>query len=289
MTNQQKQEIQALLNNYIAQFESQAKAVATLQDVSEGTVISMRSGKWDNIATKMWRNVGKQIGWDTRNSRLVETMDFQTLILYFTLAREHGATFAITGRAGYGKTFAGKWYRDQMKGKSVYYLQCAGYWNKKYFLIEILEAMGLSPAGMNIYEMMKYIISELRKQDKPLIILDEVDKLKDEVLFFFITLYNELNGLCGIVWTSTDAIKKRIATGIRLNKPGYEEVFRRVGRKFIELIGTNREEVNAICQANGINEAEEISAITNEYQGDISRIDRAYLKKLAKESMKKTA
>lgn len=289
MTTAQKQQIQQHLLNYVSKFDSQAKAVATLKGVSEATVISIKKGTWDSISADMWRNVGKQVGWDSRQSKLVETMAFDTMILYFGLAKDHGATFAITGGAGYGKTFASKWYRDNMQGKNVYYLECASYWNKKYFLMELLNAMGKPVMGMNIYEMMKTIVAELRKQDKPLIILDEVDKLPDMVLQFFITFYNELNGLCGIVWTSTDAIKKRINNGLRRQLPGYNEIYRRIGRKFIDLVKTDFEEVRAICEANNITDAEEVHRLFNEYEGDISRIDRAYLRQLAKQMYKKRA
>lgn len=291
MTQNQKQEIRLLTEQYCKGFESQAKAVATLKDVSEATIIQMLKNRWDNITNEKWRIVGKQVGWNETRKAPVETLDFETLILYYSIAKENGATFAITGKAGFGKTFSAKWYRDNMKGRNVHYLECASYLNKKYFLIELIQAMGKNPAGMNVYEMMKYVVSELRKQEHPLIILDEVDKLKDDVLQFFITLYNELNGLCGIVWISTDSIKKRIAAGVRLNKSGYNEIYRRIGRAFIELRGTDFNEVKRICHSNGITEPEEIQKAFNQYDGDLSRIDRITLKNKVKEARgkKKTA
>ena len=174
-----------------------------------------------------------------------------------------------------------------MKSKNVYYLECAEYWNKKYFLLELLQAMGKSGAGMNVYELMNEVVSQLRKQDKPLIIMDEVDKLKDEVIYFFITLYNKLHGLCGIVWTSTPVIVGRIDKGINRNKKGFQEIKSRVGSRFIGLHGTNKNEVVQLCEANDITEAEDINRVFNEYGGDLRRIDRNYIKKVAKETMSK--
>ena len=287
MTEIQKKEIQSLLNIYCGDFDSQSQAAASLKDISEANVIAIRKGKWESVSDNMFRNVGKQVGWNELKKVQVDTLDFETLILYFGIARENGATFAITGNAGYGKTFAGKWYRDAMRGKPVYYMECAQHLNRKYFLVKLIETMGKKPDGKSVYEMMEFIISELRKQDQPLIILDEVDKLKDDVLQFFITFYNELNGLCGIVWTSTDSIQKRIRHGLRLNKSGYNEIFRRIGRSFIELKGTNAAEVKQLCEANGITDPELIHKIRNEYGGDISRIDREALKKRLKESGKR--
>lgn len=284
MNLDQKKEITKLLLNYVQGFSSQKQAFALLNGVSEATGIAIVKNQWNGISDAMWRNVGKQIGWNERKSKLVETQDFNTMILYLSIAKDHGETFAVVGPAGSGKTYAGKWYADQMKSKNVYYLECAEYWNKKYFLIELLTAMGRSSAGMNIYEMMNEVVSQLRKQERPLIILDEVDKLRDEVIYFFITLYNKLHGICGIVWTSTDVIVGRVDKGINRNKKGFQEIKSRIGSRFIGLHGTNKSEVQKICEVNGITEVEDVNRIYNEYGGDLRRIDRNYIKKVARET-----
>ena len=282
MTTKQKEQIQNLLRDYVAGCSSQSQAAATLDNVSEATVVQMLKGNWAQISDAMWLNVGKQVGWTERGTEVVETLNLQTMVLYFDLAREHGETFAITGPAGSGKSFTAKWYAKQMRGKHVYYLECAGYWNKKYFLQELLQAMGRDNTGMNVYEMMRDIVATLRRQNKPLIILDEVDKLSDPVLQFFITLYNELHLMCGLVWTSTDAIQKRLTKGINAKRMGYNEIFSRLGRRFISLPGINTHEVRQLCLAHGITEEEEISRVSNDYDGDLRRIDRYYIKHAAK-------
>ncbi len=283
MNLDQKKEITSLLYNYVQGYGSQKQAFALLNGVSEATGINILNNRWNGISDSMWRTLGKQIGWNERRSKMVETQDFNTVILYLSLAKEHGETFAITAKAGSGKTYASKWYAEQMKSKNVYYLECAEYWNKKYFLVELLQSMGRSAAGMNIYELMNEVVAQLRKQERPLIILDEVDKLKDEVLYFFITLYNKLHGICGIVWTSTPVIVGRIDKGINRNKKGFEEIKSRIGRRFIALNGTDKKEVVQLCEVNGITEVEDVNRIFNEYQGDLRRIDRNYIKKAAKE------
>lgn len=287
MTLEQKKEITLLLESYVKGYSSQKQAINLLNNVSEATVILILQNKWLGISDAMWRNIGKQIGWNERRSKLVETMDFNTLILYFSVAKEHGETFSLVGPAGSGKSYAAKWYAEQMRTSNVYYIECAEYWNKKYFLMELLAAMGINGAGMNVYELMAEVVKQLRKQDKPLIIMDEVDKLKDEVMYFFITLYNKLHGLCGIVWTSTDVIVNRIEKGINKNKKGFPEIKSRIGQKFIGLHGTNKNEVVQLCEANGITEAEDVNRIFNEYGGDLRRIDRNYIKKVARESFSK--
>jgi Cdc6-like AAA superfamily ATPase len=293
ITDNQKKDIQFLLRNYVSTFSSQRKASESLDNCSEATVIAMLdSNKWNQVSDAMWLNVGKQVGAFKRKSQLVETLDFQTLILYYTLAKEEGATFAIVGGAGFGKTYAAKFYAEANRKRNVYYLECAMYWNKKMFLGNLMQALGKNPAGLSIGEMMETIVRELSRQHQPVIILDEIDKLSDNVLIFFITLYNELNSLCGFVMQSTNNMQKRMLKGLKQNRTGFQEVFSRIGSRFIELKGTTPEEVRELCIANGIEQEEDIRTIINEYQGDLRRVERNILKHSAKKlfsNLKKAA
>ncbi|MBU7576608.1 MAG: ATP-binding protein [Flavihumibacter sp.] len=285
MTPENKKEIAWKLSNYVFGFPSQRQALATINGCSEATGINMIKGNWDNISDEMWRIVEYHLS-NQQIGKVVETTNFQTLILYYTLAKENGATFALTGGAGYGKSFAGKFFRNVMRGKNVYYLECAEYWNKKAFLCNLLMQMGRPYAGMNVSELMHTIVSELRRQHQPLIILDEVDKLSDPVLKFFITLYNELNGKCGFVWTSTNNIEKRINKGVSNNRNGYQELLSRIGQKFIVLHKANIKDVEELCHANGIKDTETVHAIFNDCDGDLRRVERHFLKAKAKERRK---
>lgn len=282
MTPNQKNEIKLSLKDYCDTFMSQKKAAASLEDCSEATIIQILNGKFDSISDNMWNNIAKQIGTDNKNVVPVETLNFQTMILYYSLAKEEGATFAIIGGAGFGKSFAGKWYAKANRQQNVYYLECAEYWNKKMFLQLLLNKIGKHETGLNVGEMMQLVVRELRKQDHPLIILDEIDKLPDVVLYFFITLYNELNRLCGFVWTSTHAIEKRMIKGINSNRRGYSEIMSRIGSRFIGLKKASASEIREICEANGITNQEDIHQIINECRGDLRRVERNFLKHRAK-------
>lgn len=286
MTNEQKKHVKWKLENYVATFPSQKQAANSLKDISEAHLINILKENWDRVSEETFRNILNQMDRVSSKTQLVETTNFMTLILYFSLAKENGATFAISGGAGFGKSYAGKFYSSANRERHVYYLECAEYWNKKMFLSNILQAMGKQFMGMNIGEMMLTIVTELRRQNQPLIILDEVDKLPDPVLKFFITLYNELNGACGFVWTSTNNIEKRITRGLNQNRNGYQELFSRIGQRFIILPMASAKDITEICYANGISEQEDISKIINECNGDLRRVERNFLKKKAKDKSK---
>lgn len=278
ITDKQKTEIANELAAYVSNYNSQAKAFASLANVSEATGIQILKNKWADISDAMWLNVGKQIGWNTKQVSIVETQDVRTMVEFFEIAREEGANFAIIGNTGSSKTFTAKWYAAMNRKSSVYHIRCSDYWNKKMFLGEILEQMGVSNTGFNVAEMMATIVTTLRKQYRPLLIIDEIDKVSDNVLYFYITLYNELEGLCGITMLGTDYLQKRIERGVARNTKGYKEIYSRLGAKFISLDGTDKAEVTEICKAHGITNALDITEIYNSYKGDLRAIDRKVLK-----------
>src|ERR1017187_2780734 len=110
MTEAQKKEIQLLTQKFVEQFQSQAKACASLKNVSEATLIQIKKGNWESISDDMWRNVAKQVGYDSKGAwRIVETLDFSTIITYLDDSRLYGNVFALVGPAGSGKTATTQW------------------------------------------------------------------------------------------------------------------------------------------------------------------------------------
>jgi hypothetical protein len=250
MTNSEKQQITDNLKVYIAKFTSQNKAANSLKNVSAATISQMVNEKWELIKDEMWRNVAAQIGMNDDNHWvIVETAAFKLLNSLLTDAQIYSNVFAAIGKAGSTKTTAMKAYSENSE---AFRLQCSEFWNRKFFLEELLAVMGRDSSGLTVAEMMKETVSQLKKKDKPILILDEADKLSDQVLYFFITLYNELEGHCGIVLCATDHLRKRILRGIKLNKKGYNEIYSRVGRNFIELPDVSYTDVTKVCVANGI-------------------------------------
>lgn len=46
--------------------------------------------------------------------------------------------------------------------------------------------------------------------------------------------------------------------GLRYNKKGYKEINSRIGRRFFDLTATTRNDIFAICRANGLTDEGEI-------------------------------
>ena len=273
MNNAQKQQITESLKQFCQQKGSQNKASNALKGVSGATISQILNGKTELIADEMWRNIESQLKATIPTEWVnVETRDFKMLEHLFTDAKRYANVFAVVGDAGSGKTKAIELYANS--NDNVFTLSCSEFWNKKYFLQELLQSMSRDFSGLTVAEMMQEAINQILKKENPVIILDEADKLTDQVLYFFITLYNKLEDRCGIVLCATDHLEKRIKRGLKINKKGYKEIYSRIGRKFIELKGIGFTDVTQVCFANGIEDKSQIKQVWEDCEGDLRRVKR---------------
>ncbi|MCH5215109.1 MAG: AAA family ATPase [Muribaculaceae bacterium] len=274
MTQEQKKQIAELLRAYCTQKGSQNKAANSLNGVSSATISKILSGNWETIADEMWRSIAAQTGTtETKGWQVVKTRAYSTMTFTLDSAQRDSLVAAVIGDAGSGKTEAIKNYTAQ--GRNVYHMVCSEYWNRRTFMQKLLQNMGTTISGTTVSDMMDTIVDTLKRKESPLIVLDEADKLSDQVLYFFISLYNQLEGQCGIILTSTSYLKARIEKGLRLNRKGYAEIYSRIGRKFVELPLLNSEDIAAVCVANGVSETKAINNIVDQSDGDLRRVKRS--------------
>lgn len=275
ITADEKKQISEQLRAYCDQKGSQNKAAASLNGVSSATVSKVLAGNWDTIADDMWRSIAGQIGAGktAEGWQLVPTRAYKAMTFTLESSQRDALVVGVIGEAGSGKTEAIKTYTAG--GRNVYHLVCSEYWNRRTFMAKVLQTMGATYSGNTVADMMDTIVDTLKRKESPLIVLDEADKLSDQVLYFFISLYNQLEGHCGIIMTATRYLKARIEKGLRLNRKGYAEIYSRIGRKFVELPLLNSEDVAAVCVANGITDAKAINSIVDEADGDLRRVKRS--------------
>lgn len=267
-----KEAIKNKLAEYCARHESQSKAANTLKDVSSATISQILNGNWGQIRDTMWKHIGAQIGYTATEWIAVKTRNFNTLTTLLADAKENSTVLAIIDEPGSSKSFTCKTFIEN--NRNTFRVECNEFWNRKQFLQELMSVIGKDNSGLNVSEMVYEIVKTLKSMDDPEIIFDEFDKVNDQVLYFFITLYNQLFGHCAIVMIATDFLEKRIKRGLKTNKKGYKEIYSRVGRKFIQLPGVCSTDVHAICMANGITDKEEIKEIIVDCENDLRRVER---------------
>ena len=272
MTQDQKKQIQEQLRGYINRFGSQNKAANSI-GVSSSTISQILNDNWDNVADEMWRKISAQVGgkpqWEA-----VETKFFREFTTLLDDARRNSFVYAITAEAGSGKSFACKYYAASHR--NVLHISCCEAWGVQAFLTEILKALGLERQVNNNsnLKMMTNIVSALKKADSPLIILDEGDKLSEKILYSLISLYNQLEEICGIVLCATDYLKTKIESGVETERQGYKELNSRIGGKFLDIPACKDTDIAAICNANGIDNTEIVAEIANTSDGDLRRVKR---------------
>lgn len=272
ITNEEKEMIRVRLGEYCEMKGSQKRAATSLVGVSPATVTQIVTGKWELINEKMWRSVAAQIGVKQTRWNIVETRNYKALSEIFADAQENALVLAVCGEAGTGKSLTAAHYGAE--NPNVYVLACSEYWNRKTFLRELLRVMGKNPAGDTVGDMVDDVVMELKRRENPLIILDEADKLSDQVMFFFITFYNKLEDYCGIVLMATDYLEKKVRRGLRLNKKGYKEIYSRIGRRFVAMPGLSETDISDVCRANGVEGLREIDTVKKDCEGDLRRVKR---------------
>lgn len=272
MTNKEKEQIRTALQSFCERKGSQNKAATSMKGVSSATVSQVLNGNWDLITDDMWRTIASQIGYERSEWNIVETRGYKRMTSLLADAQQNALVTAATGDAGCGKSEAVKRY--EASHRNVYHLCCSEFWNRKHFMTELLRKMSVEHSGCTVAEMMDEAVSTLKRQQNPLIVLDEADKLTDQVLYFFISLYNSLEDRCGIVLCATQYLEKRVKKGIRNERKGYREIFSRMGRRFIPLQVVNADDIRAVCLANGIDNEDDIESVIGDSDNDLRRVKR---------------
>lgn len=255
MTNEAKEGIQALVMHSVAQLGGQ-RATATKVGVSAATVSQIINNKWDLIADDMWRKIGAKLGYSESGWKIVpDLFNMRVLSATFNDAKNNSMMICVSHKAGSGKTAGSKAYSDYNRSKQVFYLQCRE-WTKKTFMLKLCMALGIDvPRGNLSTDALLELVEQffiVRTAAKPLLIVDEADKLTKSALRSFIPLYNATEDKLGIVLLGTENLATEIKRGVRFAKKGYDEIDSRLGRKYVRLYGATQKDVMKVCAVNGI-------------------------------------
>lgn len=286
MTITEKDTIKTALKAYCKQKDGTNNAAKILK-VSPATISQINGGKYETISDKMFLKIAKQIGCTLKGRvwNVVSTTVQIELEKYLTDAKEDAAVHAICAKQGSGKTETLK--KFEAENENVFIIRCGDYHNRKTFLEDILHAMGKSSEKLTVNGMVKTIVESIREMQDPIIILDEVDKLSDQVFYFFITFFNLTEDACALILIATRYFFEKMEKGADNNKKGYKEIESRYGGRIIELSENTNEDYARIMRANYVTNEKEIQRIADDCNGDIRRVKklvRAYHRKLTEDS-----
>ncbi len=269
MTHEQKTLIQECVKEYVTKYESQAGAAHSL-NVSSATISQVLNGNWNAIAETMWRTLAKKTCVKQKEWKIAPTSVFKKASGIIKMEKENpNGIRGIIANASMGKSTVVDAF--SANNGTAYYVRCHRHMRMVDLLRSILRAMGKDSSG-NLAEMLASLVRYLERDNEPVMLLDEVDKLRDEVFEIFIDLENKLNMKCGIVFLGTPYLKKRIEAGVARGKRGYAEIYSRMRKMFFEINPTQKEfkeDVAVICSLNGVTDEATIAKFHNQCDNDI--------------------
>ena len=281
MEENKKTEIRNRLAKYCQRYPSNNMASASLKNISAATISNILNGKWNQISDEMWRRLESQLvrneGW-----QIFSTRAYQDVTLYLDYCQEHSSVMWVAAPAGIGKSTAASSYTAL--NRNVYRLTCSPDMTRSDFVHELAGQIGVRTKGMTLRESFQEILRILVTLERPLLIFDEADKLADSVMYYFISIYNALEGRCGIVFMSTAAIKKRISNGVLRDKKGYDEIESRICRRYVELTPVSAAEIEQICLVNNLQDPAAIKRVKDDvraYGNDLRRVKQSVTREVS--------
>ena len=275
LTTEMKEQVRSALIAYRSNYPTLNRAAESLQGVSSATVSQLCNGKYELISDEMFIRIASQIGFAFDSWTLHEGKTFKEITFTLSDAQAYKNVTWIVGDAGCGKTTAAIEYRRTHR--NVFYILCSEDMRRSDFVREIAKQVGAPTDTTNLRDMLENAISMISFLGNPLLVFDEGDKLTDSVFNYFIRIYNRLEGHAGIVFLSTDYIKRRMDAGLRYNKKGYKEINSRIGRRFFDVSPTEENDIYAICQANNLTDRADIEEVLKDAKrsdNDLRRVKR---------------
>ena len=243
-------------------------AVARKCGINPGALSTILRGKYGADESKMLQKIAQKLEYRENTWNIARSINnYRVIEQVFNDAKSESMWFAISNKAGSGKTMTLEdLYNSDVTG-SVVFIQ-AEEWSGKQFLHKLIEKTigDTGTAYKSIAQLTDLVVNYFNDMSlqRPVLIIDEADKLKPGALRALIPIYNRTEHRLGVILSGTENLEKEIKSGVRLRKKGYDELESRFGRSYINLRGATKEELYRICQANGITEGESMLQVWNE-------------------------
>ncbi|MDR3681297.1 MAG: ATP-binding protein [Flavipsychrobacter sp.] len=281
MTTEQKLQIKEALVRYVAAHPTCIAAAATLQGITTQHVAQVLHNNWEMVTEKTWHQLARRIGFFQNEWNPADTGTHLLLRILFSDAQHFALAYGIAIGNGLGKTFTARQYARENETATI--ISCSELHNRKTFITALLESLN-QPVTGTVPELVQQFADTIAERNEPLLIIDDAHKLKDRVLHFLITIVNCVSDKCGIVIMGNEELSTRIITGARQNREGFAMIYNTIGRRFITLGRPGPNDVDMICRANGVTNADVIDYIKEQCGNSLHGIEH-----LVQQSRRKAA
>lgn len=216
-------EIKKRIDNGMSQNE-----IATKIGVSKATLSMLNNGKIDDISDEMVRKIAASLNINSTSEEwhIVKTENMAKIHMVCKEGKQYSRFLSITATSGQGKTTALTVF--EQSNPNTYYVLCNVLMSQKSFLQKIAQSMGLTQIG-NKEELLESIIKGLKSKEKPLLILDDAGKLKNDVYKILQLIYDECKANTGIIIAGVPFLETHITKLKERQKNCFPELYRRIG------------------------------------------------------------
>lgn len=240
--------------------------------VSPAALSTLLAGKYGAREEGLLAKVAGALDYRESGWQVVRTVhNYRVIERVVSDAREEGLWLCISHKAGSAKTATLEDLYNRDRTGCYIYLQ-AEEWTPRQLMLKLagktVGESGLGGGYRTVAELMDLVTGWLNdvRRDRPVVVIDEADKLRPSALRLLIPLYNRTEERVGCVLSGTENLRKELERGVRLQRKGYDELESRLGRSYISLRGASEEEVVAICEANGLKDEAAVGRVWGELE-----------------------
>lgn len=236
ITTNQKEQITQALNTYIAQHGISANEIVKRTGVNESYISSIRNGETtvgkSEIKDKWYLLLADFLGVKLQKEywTMRETPQLYRMLATLEDAKENGTTNIVIGETGCGKTYISNLFIkanpiDTFK-VVVGSLDTIGDLLDK--VIDVLKIATPKTKSKKIGEIAKKLKQLKLEGQKPHLIFDECEYMKQPALCSMKELYDALFGICGITLIGTSQLIDNLEKLRKKNRAGIPQFYRRV-------------------------------------------------------------
>ena len=236
ITTTQKEQITQALNTYIAQHWISANEIVKRTGVNESYISSIRNGETtvgkSEIKDKWYILLADFLGVKLQKEywTMRETPQLYRMLATLEDAKENGTTNIVIGETGCGKTYISNLFIkanpiDTFK-VVVGSLDTIGDLLDK--VIDVLKIATPKTKSKKIGEIAKKLKQLKLEGQKPHLIFDECEYMKQPALCSMKELYDALFGICGITLIGTSQLIDNLEKLRKKNRAGIPQFYRRV-------------------------------------------------------------
>lgn len=236
MKTEIKHNITQALESYLVLHEMSANEFVKKFGINESYISNVRNKSFTigatEIAPKWFEKIAQAIGYQLVKQywKPVATNQMQFELSVLEDAKQSGTTNVIIGETGAGKSYVAKLFANQHP-LDVFIVKVGSSDNLSDLIDKILEKAKIPHAktkSKNINGIIKHMQKLKFDGQKPMIVFDESEYMKQPTLGMMKEFYDDLSGHCSLIMIGTDELLDNLDKLRKRKKAGMRQFYRRI-------------------------------------------------------------